>query len=152
MEVTTWPPLCPLPAQELSITSSATPARKRYLKLIRSLADKQPKYLLLLFIQQAYIHDFVSVYLAYWPANQRESWLIYKHEHSCIFYLQDIQLQNEGAWANLSQPKEEAAPAADAKEAPAAEEDNLWSEFQGREVRCQQEKKYPVYFSDDVLL
>lgn len=58
---------------------------------------------------------------------------------------QDVQLQNAGAWANLTAAPAAAAPGAAAPAAPAAgaggaaegaaggEDDHLWSEFQGRE-------------------
>lgn len=64
---------------------------------------------------------------------------------------QDVQLQNAGAWANLTQaaapaapgagsaPAQPAAPAAAAAAAEgvgaAPEDDVLWSEFQGREAQ-----------------
>lgn len=56
---------------------------------------------------------------------------------------QDVQLQNAGAWANLTAapaaapggaaPAAPAARAGGAGEGGAGEDDNLWSEFQGRE-------------------
>jgi hypothetical protein len=62
--------------------------------------------------------------------------------------LQDVQLQNAGAWANLTAapgggaaaPAAPVAAAGGAGEAAAgaaapAEDDNLWTEFQGREAQ-----------------
>lgn len=52
--------------------------------------------------------------------------------------LQDVQLQNAGAWANLTAaapPAAGAAPAAPAAAEAPAEDDNLWTEFQGREAQ-----------------
>lgn len=56
---------------------------------------------------------------------------------------QDVQLQNAGAWANLTAapaaapgaaaPAAPAAAAGGAAEGGAGEDDHLWSEFQGRE-------------------
>ncbi|KAL4421258.1 hypothetical protein ABPG75_010549 [Micractinium tetrahymenae] len=50
----------------------------------------------------------------------------------------DVQLQNAGAWANLTAaapPAAGAAPAAPAAAEAPAEDDNLWTEFQGREAQ-----------------
>ncbi len=58
--------------------------------------------------------------------------------------LQDVQLQNANAWASLTAAAPAAAtPAPAAAQQPEAaneeEEDNLWSEFQGREQQQRQQ-------------
>ena len=60
-----------------------------------------------------------------------------------IKFLQDVQIQNAGAWANLQEaPEGGANPTADgtaaADEAAPMEDDNLWDEFKGREAQEQQ--------------
>lgn len=61
-----------------------------------------------------------------------------------MFALQDVQLQNAGAWANLTAAApaavaggaaQPAAPAAGAEAGPGEDDDNLWTEFQGREAQ-----------------
>ena len=65
--------------------------------------------------------------------------------HGAAPLLQDVQLQNANAWANLTAAPAAAAPAAPAAPAAAAaapadeEDDNLWSEFQGREQQQRQQ-------------
>jgi colicin import membrane protein len=56
-----------------------------------------------------------------------------------LAWLQDVQLQNVNAWANLSQPQEGETNAADGAGVQAEpvpmEDDTLWTEFQGREAQ-----------------
>jgi hypothetical protein len=58
--------------------------------------------------------------------------------------MQDVHLQNANAWANLTEatPAEPAATgAAPWGEAAPVDEDNLWTEFQGREAQQKQQEQ-----------
>lgn len=66
--------------------------------------------------------------------------------------LQDVQLQNAGAWANLTAAPPAGAPAAPpAGQQPGGEEqaDDLWTEFQGREAAQKQAEEQKKAAEDE---